>query len=246
MILPIVLFTIVTSVANAQLADFINRVVGGTTQQPLVSDESVVETHTRVLNSENWRNAVSVPIDDAASPEDSQEWLFYFTGKNSTKSRNITFWDGVYKDTIYSLSTAKPPAPLHFATVNCSIPESADLCHSFFLAEPYIPVFYHFASYPINGSTEIRKVPWNRNITEAEQHVYLARFHTEKLWRDVQPWISVLNPIDGQLKDFTPYLGLALKYYEMLPQWAFMIIISFVGRQVSSRMVGRVNQGRAA
>ena len=73
------------------------------------------------------------------------------------------------------------------------------------------------------------------NVTLEEQPGYYTALVAgeEKKWLEIKPWTGVLNPIDGLLKDVTPYLGLALKQYERLPQWAVMLGISLIGRQIS-------------
>lgn len=130
--------------------------------------------------------------------------------------------------------TATPAAKkLNIGKVDCGKAEADELCNTFFLADNYLPVFYHFASWPQNGSVEIRQVPWNQNVTLEEQPGYYTRFFAAGQWKEVKPWTGVLNPIDGVLKAATPWLGMALKYYEKAPQWAVMLTISLVGRQVS-------------
>ena len=134
-----------------------------------------------------------------------------------------------------SLSAARPASKVNFGKVDCANPATTDeLCKSFFLTSgSKLPVFYHVATYYQNASIEIRRVPWNKTIAASEQPALLSKFVTEKEWKTIEPWTGVFNPIDGMLKDYTPYLALALKYYDMLPQWAFMVIISLVGRQFS-------------
>jgi hypothetical protein len=137
------------------------------------------------------------------------------------------------QDTVYAISSAKPTSRLHFGKVNCSASAAAELCHSFFLTRD-LPVFYHIATYFNNGSTEIRRVPFDRNATESDQKpAFLAKFHFEKEWKAIAPWTGIFNPIDGALKNYTPILGKALQYYEMMPQWAFMIGISLLGRTIT-------------
>lgn len=112
---------------------------------------------------------------------------------------------------------------------------SDKLCDAFFLADNYLPVFYHVTSYSGAHPVELRQIPWNMNVTLEEQSGYYAGLLAgeEKKWLEIKPWTGVFNPIDGVLKDVAPFLGLALKHYERLPQWAVMLGISLIGRQIS-------------
>jgi len=242
---------VAATVVNAQLGDFFKNAFGGAIGQiPLgkVDTGAIVAANTHDITSENWRSSVNVTLDAAASEDDAQEWLLYFTTQatNGTTLRNVTYWDGIYNDTVYAISSAKPTSRLHFGKVNCSASAAAELCHSFFLTRD-LPVFYHIATYFNNGSTEIRRVPFDRNATESDQKpAFLAKFHFEKEWKAIAPWTGIFNPIDGALKNYTPILGKALQYYEMMPQWAFMIGISLLGRTITSRIAGGRNTQRPA
>lgn len=74
----------------------------------------------------------------------------------------------------------------------------------------------------------LREIPLTANITAA----YLVKFHEQGLWRDVDAWTGVFNPISGSLKEATPYVGILLRYYEMLPPWVVMIAVSLLGRNI--------------
>jgi len=242
----LLLLTASFSAASAQWTDYLSKAFGS--QKPLNTDarSEVVDKHSRVLTSENWRGYLEASTETArAADEDSDEWLFYFTSAvNGT--RNATLWDSVYDDTIYALSSTKSPAKLNFAKADCASPEAVDLCNSFYLTQPAkLPVFYHLVSYP-NSTIELRRIPLNGTIAAEEQPAYIAHFVTEKKWKDVSPWTNVFNPVDGTLKDASPYLAIALKGYEMMPQWLFMILISFVGRYVSGRVTARSGLNRPA
>jgi hypothetical protein len=133
------------------------------------------------------------------------------------------------------MSTTRPTPKLNFGKIDCSTVPAEDLCNAFFLTAPFkLPVFYHIVTFFNNGTSEIRRVPSYRNLTEAnEQPAYIAKFHTEKKWQEISPWTGVFNPIDGALKDYSPILAPVLRYYEMIPQWIFMIGISFLGRSIT-------------
>jgi hypothetical protein len=104
MVRPLSVFlpvALAATAVNAQLGDFIKNAFGGViSQKPLASGipSALIEKNTHQITSENWRSAINVTVDPAASEGDAKEWLFYFTTKasNATSARNVTYWDGVY------------------------------------------------------------------------------------------------------------------------------------------------------
>jgi len=72
------------------------------------------------------------------------------------------------------------------------------------------------------------------NVTDGEEAAYLVKFHREGLWKGVDAWNNVLNPIDGLLKEATPYVGMALGYYEALPAWVMMIAVSLLAKNITA------------
>jgi hypothetical protein len=97
-----------------------------------------------------------------------------------------------------------------------------------------LPVFYHIATYLNNGTSEIRPIPSYKNVNETNEHpTFITKFHTEKKWQELAPWTGAFNPIYGSLKDYSSMLAPALRFYEMIPQWIFMIVISFLGRNIT-------------
>jgi hypothetical protein len=104
MVRPLSIFlpvALAATAVNAQLGEFIKNAFGGViSQKPLASGipSALIEKNTHQITSENWRSAINVTVDPAASEGDAKEWLFYFTTKasNATSTRNVTYWDGVY------------------------------------------------------------------------------------------------------------------------------------------------------
>lgn len=250
-----------TLVVNAHIADYFKNILEirlfASPQLPLGSimkasaTEFIVSRNTRNITSENWRTSVNVTVDPAAADEAAQEWLFYFatshlpaetenTNHTAREAKNLTAWEMVFNATVYAASTARPALSLKFGKIDCSTIAAEELCNSFLLSSRKLPVFYHIATYLNNGTTQIREIPWKTNITDDEKPLYLAKFHSEKKWKAVKPWEGVLNPIDGLLKAVTPYLGHAQKYYNVLPAWVLMLVVSLVGRSYSTRIAARI------
>lgn len=235
--------SLTATVVNAQLGEIFKNALGGAFQRPLgsmISSHTAVVKNTHDITSENWRSSINVVADPTANEDAANEWYFYFTTtvSNGTAEKNVTYWDVVYNDTVRAMSTVKPVSTISFGRVDCAAPESTELCHTFFLNAPIkLPVFYHIATYLNNGTTEFRRVPMWRNITEAnEQPEYLVRLYTEKEWKTIEPWTGLFHPITGRLKDYAPQISKVLQYFEMMPQWLFMVVITLFSRTIMGRM----------
>jgi len=238
--LSLLLLVAGASQVSAQWSDMLSKAFGS--QKPLNPEAKVdaVEKHSRMLTSENWRGYLDASTETArAAHEDGEEWLFYFTSSSLNGTRNSTLWDSVYDETVYGLSTTAPASAINFGKADCASPEATALCHSFYLTQDWkLPLFYHIVSYP-NNTIEARRVPMKRSLPREEQPRYFTRYLTEKEWKNTEPWTNLFNPVDGALKDASPYLALGLKGYEMMPQWLFMILVTVFGRYMSARVAGR-------
>ncbi|KAL0640734.1 hypothetical protein Q9L58_000039 [Maublancomyces gigas] len=228
------LFLTGASLVSAQWGDYLNRILNP--QKPFgaveeVDQRAIIEKRVRTITSENWRSAINntAATEDESVTDVAEEWLFYFTTSNANGTRNTTFWDGVFNETTVLLATSKSLPKINLGKINCASPESTKLCDTFFLtSQAKLPDFYHVASYA-NGTVDLREVPWAAgNITAA----YLTNFHGQGLWKDVNAWTGVFNPMGGLLKEATPYVGMLLRYYEMFPPYVGMIVVSILARKV--------------
>lgn len=228
------------SLVSAQW-EFLSRILSP--QKPLaaVDEVAIIEKRVRNITSENWRSVINNTA-AATEVQDStdvpEEWFFYFTTSNVNGTKNATFWDGVFDETAILLATSRKFAPeINLGKIDCASIESSELCNNFFLtSQQKLPEFYHIASYA-NGSVEFRAIPWVvANVTDGEEAAYLVKFHQEGLWKRVDAWKSVFNPIDGLLKEATPYVGMVLGYYEALPPWVVMIVVSLMAKNITNWM----------
>ncbi|PWW73796.1 hypothetical protein C7212DRAFT_220995 [Tuber magnatum] len=241
---------------SAQWTDYLSKILNtGGKQVPLkvtepeghVEDrEILIARRVRNVTSENWLSLVrpSSAVVEAGQKEDAAaaeaeaamptEWYYYFTSSAVNGTRNATYWDGVFNDTVYTL--AKNP-DVNFGRVDCATEASKDLCRDFYITSQIkIPHFYHLVAYP-DESVEIRELPWNLTTIEVKDQVnHYTQFYISKEWKNVEAWTGVFNPINGTLKDVRSYAGIALTYYEAMPQWVPMLLISFVGWSIMTRV----------
>jgi len=145
-----------------------------------------------------------------------------------------------FNDTVYTL--AKNP-DVNFGKADCATEASKELCRDLYItSRASIPRFYHLVAYP-DKSVEIRELPWNMTTIEAKDQVnHYTQFYSSKKWKDVEAWTGVFNPINGTLKDVRPYAGVALTFYEAMPQWVPMLLISFVGRTAMTKLSRRTTE----
>ncbi|CUS13053.1 unnamed protein product [Tuber aestivum] len=249
---------------SAQWTDYLNKILNnGEKQVPMkkmepeghVEDrEILIARRVMSVTSENWLSLVQPSAavaaeelgEDAAATETEAstatptEWYYYFTSSVVNGTKNATYWDGIFNDTVYTFAR---DLDVNFGKVDCATEASKVLCRDFYITSQIkIPQFYHLVAYP-DKSVEIRELPWNMTTIEVKDQVnHYTQFHSSKEWKNVEAWTGVFNPINGTLRDVRPYAGMALTYYEAMPQWVPMILIGFVGRSIMTRVSRRTTE----
>ncbi|RPB01003.1 hypothetical protein L873DRAFT_1804347 [Choiromyces venosus 120613-1] len=224
---------------SAQWTDYLNKILNTREKQvPLKNNEpaghvedreALIARRVRNVTSENWLSLVqpsSAVVEEeqkegaAATEADTvaatpTEWYYYFTSSVVNGTKNVTYWDGVFNETVHTLAKN---SDVNFGKADCATEASKDLCRDFYItSQTKIPQFYHLVSYP-DKSVEIRELPWNMTTIEAEDQVnHYTQFYSNKEWKNVKAWTGIFNPINGTLKDIRPYAGMALTYYEAMP-----------------------------
>ncbi|CAZ84138.1 unnamed protein product [Tuber melanosporum] len=262
---PLLLLAGASTCVSAQWTDYLNKILntGGEKQVPLknmepedhVEDREVlIARRVRSVTSENWLSLVqpssaiteqeqkesAAAAEAVATTATPTEWYYYFTSSVVNGTKNVTYWDGVFNDTVYTFAK---DLDVNFGKVDCATEASKDLCRDFYITSQIkIPQFYHLVAYP-DRSVEIRELPWNiTTIGVKDQVNHYTQFHYNEEWKKVDAWTGVFNPVNGTFKDVRPYAGIALTYYESMPQWVPMLLISVVGRTIMTRVSRRTTE----
>lgn len=77
---------------------------------------------------------------------------------------------------------------------------------------------------------DLREVPWAANITAGEEPAFLVKFLEQGLWKGADAWTGAFHPVNGLLMEATPYVGILLRYYEVLPSWLVIAVVSLLAR----------------
>ncbi|KAI0484400.1 hypothetical protein GGR56DRAFT_23868 [Xylariaceae sp. FL0804] len=188
-----------------------------------------------ILGLDNWKEVLYGPVKpDATTPED---WWVLFTGGNKTCFGRCGKVEAAFNETAGAF-TLTPGAP-HTAMVNCD--DQPVLCNAWSAPVGGLWVFEMLPEpSPINIYTK-----WlNFTTTTSDDLIELQKsdYKSELKLHD-----GMFHPFNGPLaqnKLSTP-VGYIIWAFNILPSWAFMVIISMVSRSMmSNRMQNQMNDGR--
>lgn len=182
------------------------------------------------LTLDNWQSVLSPPPSHASHTWDGpEEWMVFVSGTNKTCYGLCGGLEVAWNETA-ALFAANPTAP-RLGYINCD--KSPVLC-AIWHARP--PTIWHI-QLPISAedqsraSTTVRILRLNTTTTTTQD---IARIHTEKTYEKVSVYEGAFQPFDGwlaQLGLVTP-IGYILYGFSAVPSWAFMVVISFVSRNL--------------
>jgi hypothetical protein len=196
-------------------------------------------TGMTVLTLQNWRDTLYKPVytrnADASGPE---EWWVFFSGGNKTcygKCDQVTV---AWNETAAKL-TQLPEAP-HLGYVNCEL--QPVLCSAWGAGTGSV---WAIEMLPPPADIEIYRKRLNLTTTTSDDIMALYEAGSKAGWvRDE----GNFHPFKGFLAQkglAVPY-GYAMWALNILPQWAFMLIMSLASRTLMARRMGdRVNRPQA-
>lgn len=184
----------------------------------------------------------------SADPADGPEnWLIYVTGGNKTCFGRCDTVDKAWNASIPILSVL-PNAP-NFGLIDCE--RQGILCTTWAAGVPSLYLFKVPISAPDQTppTTPLYIKPLNLTTTTAAdivsfyaQEEYAAKTIDPKTGKEVDQYLydSYFHPINGQLKVFglLDPLGYLMWGMSQIPSFVFMILISFVSRNIMSRRTG--------
>lgn len=204
---------------------------------PTAVTAPVITTATKVaaanitpLTIENWQSMLSPSVSRASHPGSGPEtWMVFVSGKNKTCHGRCGELETAWKETA-ALFASDPTAP-HLGYINC---DSNPLLCAIWHAVP--PTIWHIqlpvaAEDQSRAATTVRIVRLNTTTTTAGE---IVRMHTQRTYEDVPVYQGPFQPFDGWLATLglsTP-IGYVLYGFSLIPSWAFMIVVSFVSRNI--------------
>lgn len=207
------------------------------TATPVVPVEKVVEQKVQEkvvtpVNLTNWQ-ATLEPSGAA------QEWLVFVTGGNKTCFGRCERANKAFNESVL-LFSADPTAP-NLGYLDCEANQV--LCSAWVAGAPSL---WHFQvpqaqEGPERPETPLHIVRLNSTTVTADT---IYEVHSKKTYQDVPAYEGAMHPTDGWVSQnglIVP-LGYGIYAFSLIPQWLFMVLISFVSRSMMSRRLGNQNQ----
>ncbi|KAK0639363.1 hypothetical protein B0T16DRAFT_242775 [Cercophora newfieldiana] len=179
------------------------------------------------LTLENWKDTVYAPVKpDATTPE---EWYILVSGGNKTCYGHCTKLDAAFKESAVKFATqSKSP---HLARLDCE--DQQVLCNSWGASAGSLWVFEML---PTPAPIDVYWKPLNLSTVSTQTILDLQAKPVKENFRFVE---SYFHPFDGILAQYNLAvpIGYILYGFNVIPSWAFMLIVSFLSRSVMNRQM---------
>jgi hypothetical protein len=173
-----------------------------------------------ILSLSNWRSTLRGSV--TAASKGPEEWWVLITGGNKTCWGHCEGVNKAFNETAL-LFKADPTAP-HLAYINCD--HQPILCNSWAAGPPSL---YIMEVTPEPAPVAIHIQGFNTSTVTAKDFV---KIHATQSWKEKPLYEGVFHPFDGQIAKLglgVP-IGWVLWCFNILPNWLFMILISFASR----------------
>lgn len=173
-------------------------------------------------------NQVLRPGAATASPG-VEEWMVFVTGGNKTCFGRCETSEKAYNGSVPLLAAS--PNPPNLAYLNCE--REAVLCQAWAVSPPR--VLHMLLPQPLPDQSTppstVRAVQFNRTTVTAPQ---IAAIHLEETYKNEDVYEGFWHPFDGPLakNGLNIYAGYVIWGFSQIPSWAFMILVSFVSRNI--------------
>ncbi|RDA94823.1 hypothetical protein CP533_4318 [Ophiocordyceps camponoti-saundersi (nom. inval.)] len=228
---------------KAQLQTILNRVVSAIpnpgSHDPVAALEAKMGSmRMSTLTLENWKNTLYGPVGPGATvPE---EWWVLITGRNKTCYGHCGKVEKAFNET--AAQFALVPGSPHMGYLNCD--DQPILCNSWAAAAGNI---WSFAMLPPPASIEVHKHRLNLTTTTSAEIAALRESENKADWVRVDSWFHPFHGKATELGLSVPY-GYTLWAFNLVPNWMFMIIMTFASRRMLPNRMGNMgnqgNQGR--
>ncbi|KAL7941645.1 hypothetical protein V8C42DRAFT_334356 [Trichoderma barbatum] len=179
-------------------------------------------TKISVLGQHNWEETLFEPV--AAGAKTPEEWWILITGGNKTCFGRCEQLETAFNEA--AVRFAELPTTPHMGVLNCD--EQPILCNAW---STNIGHIWAWEMLPKPAPIDIYRKRLNITTVTAEEIVQLHEAGTKEDWTLVDGFFHPFNGKAAELGLSMP-LGYVLWGFSVIPQWAFMIIVSFASRRM--------------
>lgn len=173
-----------------------------------------------ILSLSNWKSTLRNSVSPASSKP--EEWWIFVTGGNKTCYGHCHNSESAFNETAL-LFKADPTAP-HMGMVNCDL--QPILCNAWATGPPAL---YIMEVTPGNQPVEVHFPRFNASSITAQD---MVKMHTTNSWKETEAYEGYFHPFDGELAKYglANVVGWVLFAFNVLPNWLFMLLVSFASR----------------
>lgn len=175
-----------------------------------------------ILSIDTWKSTLRNSVTpNSAKPE---EWWVFITGGNKTCYGRCGQAELAFNESAL-LFKADPTAP-HMAMVNCEL--QPILCNSWATGPPAL---YIMEVTPGDSPVDVYYPRFNTSTITAADFV---KMHATNSFKETEPYTGYFHPFDGEIAKFGlgKPIGWTLFVFNVLPNWLFMILVSFASRSM--------------
>ncbi|KAF7558776.1 hypothetical protein G7046_g5380 [Stylonectria norvegica] len=189
-----------------------------------------------VLTLENWQKTLYEPVaPDATTPE---EWWVLVSGGPKTCFGHCEVVEKAFNETAAKFAT-DPDTP-HMAYLNCD--DQPILCNSWSTATANL---YIFEMLPPPAPVDIYRKRLNLTTTTSDDLVALQASGSKETFALLDSWFHPINGKAAELGVAVPF-GYVMWAFGLVPNWLFMLIVSFGSRTLMSNRMAPPAAGRPA
>ncbi|OAA60945.1 peptidyl-tRNA hydrolase [Niveomyces insectorum RCEF 264] len=180
---------------------------------------------TQALTLNNWKNTLYQPVQPGAT--EPEEWWVLITGRNKTCFGHCGTIEKAFGGAAPKLASI-PNGP-HTGVINCD--DQPVLCNSWSASPGYL---YVFEMLPKPAKTDIFVKRLNLTTTTPETIYDLYESGSKENFHKLD---GNFHPLDGTLatNGLAVPIGYVLWFFNVVPNWLFMILVSFLSRSMMSR-----------
>ncbi|KAF6844108.1 hypothetical protein CMUS01_01424 [Colletotrichum musicola] len=203
---------------------------------PEAATTQTVEKKLSVLTVDNWKETLYEPVkSEATTPE---EWWVLITGRNKTCFGHCDKIEAAFNET--AAKFAKLPESPHMGLLNCD--DQPVLCNAWSAGTASI---WSFNMLPPGAEIDIYRKRLNVTTTTSDDIVDLWKKGNKEDWILTENIFHPFNSWVAQNGLSIP-IGYFFWAFNLVPNWLFMLLVSFGSRTLMNRRMNNTMDRREA